>query len=376
MIHRNNKVNYDASNSKRADSQTEFCGAEKIKQNIFFVNFSSAFNENICNTYLCARIKRNVIVMVLTASMMPGIIAEGKAQESVAQQNAPNSLPLNYEAADDGFRKYELSLGLAWRNVGSDDLGKWGAGLTCKLHDGTTSNVYTAGLATHLTFNITRNIGIVSGLELTGYSGKISGNFDETYETVHADGSPFTFGYRLRDYSEQQKLTLLSVPLMVKFTTNSFSDIDAKYFAAFGFKVGIPLAKRAVIDAGSVTTPGLFHTENIVYGNIPEQGFVTNFAAPEQNSKIDFKLEVALTLETGIIFMSNENLSAGAGIYCDIGLNRLLRPGDRYMVEYQKLRPELLRFNSIMLTNRVSSVGLFSLGLKLFVNFNLDKKNK
>ena len=73
--------------------------------------------------------------------------------------------------------------------------------------------------------------------------------------------------------------------------------------------------------------------------------------------------------------MSNEDLSAGASIYCDIGLNRLLRPGDRYMVEYQRLTPEQLRFNSIMLTHRVSSVELFSLGMKLFVNFNLDKKN-
>ena len=308
---------------------------------------------------------------------MTGIIAKGTAQDSVALQNVPNSSQLNYEAADDdGFRKYELSLGVVWRNFLADDLGKWGAGLNYKLQDGTGSNISTTGLAANLTFNITRNVGLVSGLELTRYSGKASGNFDETYETVHADGSDFSFRYILRDYSEQQKLTLLSVPLMVKFSTNPFSDIDAKYFAAFGFKVGIPLARQAAINVASVTTTGYFHNENILYRDFPEQGFVSSFNPPTQKSKIDFKLGVALALETGITFVSNEDLSAGASIYCDIGLNRLLRPSDRYMVEYQRLTPELLRFNSIMLTHRVSSVELFSLGMKLFVNFNLDKKTK
>jgi hypothetical protein len=85
---------------------------------------------------------------------------------------------------------------------------------------------------------------------------------------------------------------------------------------------------------------------------------------------------VALALETGVTFMSNEHINAGASVYCDIGLNRLLKSDSRHMVEYQRLSPERLQFNSIMMTDRISNVEMFSLGLKLTVNFNLDKKNK
>jgi hypothetical protein len=48
----------------------------------------------------------------------------------------------------------------------------------------------------------------------------------------------------------------------------------------------------------------------------------------------------------------------------------LLRPGNKHIVEYQDGK---LLFNSIMMTNRVNSIEQFSVGLKLIVNFNLDK---
>jgi hypothetical protein len=42
--------------------------------------------------------------------------------------------------------------------------------------------------------------------------------------------------------------------------------------------------------------------------------------------------------------------------------------------EYQRLRPELLRFNSFMMTNKINKVKIFSVGIKACGNFKLDKK--
>jgi hypothetical protein len=315
--------------------------------------------------------KKGIVLIIFI--VMTSIINSLSAQDSVRTQNAPNSDFL-YEGDD--FQKYQLSLSSFWRGYLSDGFGKWGAGLNYKLKDGTSSNMYTIGFAGNLTFNVNQNIGIVSGLEIASYSGKASGNFEDSYLAVDAAGYDFTFKYILKDYSEQQKLTLLSVPLMVKFSTNSFSDVHVKYFAACGFKIGIPVSGGATVRPESLTTTAHFHEENIVYRDFPEQGLVSNFHAPKQQSKIDFRMGVALALETGLTFMSNENINAGASVYCDIGLNSLLKSDNRHMVEYQRLNPGQLRFNSIMKTGKVNSVELFSLGLKLSVNFNLNKKDK
>jgi hypothetical protein len=300
-----------------------------------------------------------------------GIISSVSAQDSVRTKTGATD--------GDGFRKYELATGIFWRNLLSDDLGKFGAGLNYTLSDGTSSNIYTIGLAAHFTYNITRNTGLVSGLEIAAYSGKASGNFSGAYDTYDRGAYSFNFSYSLKDYSEQQKLTLLSIPLMVKYTTNPFSDIHARYFCGFGFKIGLPLVRKATIKPGLVTTTGYFYEERELYGGdtpFPEEGFVTNYSAPKQQSKIGFKPLVAIALETGFIFTSNEQVSAGASIYCDFGLNNILKHDSRQMVEYQKLDTKNLLFNSIMTTNKVNKVEMFSIGLKLIVNFNLDKKVK
>jgi hypothetical protein len=328
-------------------------------------------------------IKIILLIMCITTS----IAGRVTAQDSIRTQNFPDY----YE---NSFQKRQLSLGVFWRNFVSEDLGKWGAGLNYKLNDGTSSEVYTIGLAAHVIFNITPGIGIVTGLEIANYSGKAAGNFEEAYTfdldamqkiqklQKQEDGNYLDFTCRLRDYREQQKLALFSVPVMVKFTTPAFTDVNMKYFVAFGFKLGIPLIDRVTIDPGYVSTSGHFSRENETYPSgsfdFPEHGWVTGARGFNAESKMGIKLGVSLALETGVTFMSNEDISAAASIYYDFGLSSMIRRDSRNMVEYypEARNYEHLGFNSIMRTDRASSVVINSLGLKLTVNFNLDKKPK
>jgi hypothetical protein len=279
---------------------------------------------------------------------------------------------------DDDYSKYQLSLSIFWRNFVNSapalSFWKYGAGLNYKLNEGKSSDIYTAGFAANVTFNVNATIGIVSGLEIAFLGGKVSGNFTGSYPASDAAGDDFTFSYALKNYNEQQKLTLLSIPLMMKYSTRPFSDISTKYFAALGFKVGIPLSNWSKIMPDYVTTTGFFQRELELYSDFPEQGFVNDIRGITSQSKTMFNLGIALALETGVVFLSNKNTSAGVSIYCDLGLNNMLKRDNRYLVEYQKMNPEQLRFNSIMTTENASSVNILSIGLKLSVTFNLNKK--
>jgi hypothetical protein len=310
---------------------------------------------------------------VLILFLMISFVGRISAQDLGLTQELSN---VDSEDEANDIAKYQLSLGVFWRNFLANDLGKWGAGLNYKLNSGTSSNLYTVGAVANVIYNLNQNIGIISGLELAFYSGRASGNFELGYPTSDAMGDAMTFTYKLRNYKEQQQLTLLSLPLMLRLSTNPFPDISTKCFAALGFKVGIPITGRTIIEPGILTTTALFHEENIVYSDVPEQGLVTEYQAPYTRKKVEFNTEFALAFETGVIFMSNENVSAGVSIYCDMGLNNILKPDNSYMVEYQKMTPGQLRFNSIIRTNDASSVEMLSIGLKLFTILNIDKRRK
>jgi hypothetical protein len=308
--------------------------------------------------------KTGIIIIIF----ITGIISSISAQDSLRMQNLPDG---NFSSSGNGFQKRQLSLGIFWRNVITGDLVKWGAGLNYKLKDGASSDVYTAGFAAHLTFNTSRHIGVVTGLEIVNYSGRASGNFEDNYTDDN-----LRFHYILAGYREKQQLVLLSIPLMLKYSTAPLYDISAKYFAAAGFKFGIPLTDRATIDPGSVTTYGEFLREDETYINFPEHGFVNEMTGFNQKSKMDIKLGVTLALEAGINFLSDENISAIASIYCDLGLNNMIRRDNKKMVEYLPYSPEHLQFNSIMRTDKANSMAISSIGLKLSVSFNLDKQTK
>jgi hypothetical protein len=346
------------------------------------LNKSNIIQDECIPLRLISKLNRTAKILV-TILIMAHIVNIGAAQDSIRTQNIPDYY-------GDVFQKRQLSLGVFWRNFLTDGIGKWGAGLNYKLIDGTSSEVHTIGLAAHLIFNITPCIGIVTGLEIANYSGKAAGNFEGYYRMELDNGIPdaignvhyIDFSYKLRDYSEQQKLALLSVPVMVKYSTSAFSDINAKYFVALGFKFRIPLIDRTTIDPGYVSTSGYFSREMDTYPaeghNFPEHGFVTSATGFNAKNKIGIKPGVSLALETGVTFMSSEDINAAASIYYDLGLGSMLRRGNKHMVEYypDARDYEHLGFNSIMRTDRANSVIINSLGLKLIVNFNLDKKTK
>jgi hypothetical protein len=309
------------------------------------------------------------MLMIVTSSVTGSV----SAQDSIGT----NSIVADdFQYSKDYYQKKQLSLSAYWRNVLGTDLGKQTAGFYYKLKDGEVSDISTIGFAANLTFNMNAKIGIVSGFEIVSYGGRATGNFDGHYTTSYIEGDNFIFNYVLKDYNEQQRLTLFSIPLMAKYSMSLFSDISTKYFIAAGVKVGIPLTKRATIKVGSLTTTGHFLREDELYSDFPEQGLVNDLTGLSRKTKMDFNIGLIAALETGFIFMSNENISAGASIFCDVGLNNLLKKDNKHLVEYQKQMREYLLLNSIMKTEHVSSVDIFSIGLKLSVNFNLDKKTR
>jgi hypothetical protein len=292
---------------------------------------------------------------------------------NLAAQDSGNEGDIYYK-----YAKHELAFTAYWRNfLGkasySNFLGK-GAGLIYNLSDGTTYSNYTLGLAADYTYNISNHFGLVSGIGIANYGGQASGNFSDEYLAFDTRGDEFTYAYKLEEYREQQSLTMILIPLMAKYSSKPFGDIEMRYFVAGGMKFGIPFKDKTDISAVSLTTTGHYNYEDELYDNLPQHGFV-NMKDISEKSKTAFKFSVLASIEAGLRVRDKEKIDAVASIYCDFGLQNL-KQDDRHLVEYNWQNPEKPYFNSVKTTGRVDMVRIASVGLKIGIILNWYKDNK
>ncbi|MDR1593306.1 MAG: PorT family protein [Prevotellaceae bacterium] len=299
--------------------------------------------------------------------MMTGIY------DNVVAQNSGNDGEIYYR-----YAKHELAFTACWRNfLGkasySTFLGK-GAGLTYNLSDGTTHSNYTLGLAADYTYNISNHFGLVSGVGIINYGGKAAGNFSDEYLTFDIRGDELTYSYKIEEYKEQQSLTMIMIPLMAKYSSKPFGEIEMRYFVAGGMKFGIPFGDKTEISASTLTTTGHYEFEDELYDDLPQHGFVTGLKDVSEKSQTAFKFSVIASIEAGLRVRDKERMDAMVSLYCDFGLQNM-KQDDRHLVEFNWQNPEKPHFNSIKTTGRVNMVRIASAGLKIGIILNWYKKD-
>jgi len=177
--------------------------------------------------------------------------------------------------------------------------------------------------------NINQRFGIVSGLQFSFYTGRLSSSgFLDTilfHNPAYAQFGDDRMLYIAEAHGirETQRVTYLYIPLMVRsqipFRSNAL-------YAMTGLKFGIPItgSYRGHIDK-IITTGYSFFDNQPSWYNLPEFGFST-FENNELRGKLDLGVSVALSLELGYIhtFSYGRN-TAYFGIFTDFGLNSILR---------------------------------------------------
>jgi hypothetical protein len=228
--------------------------------------------------------------------------------------------------------------------------------------DGRVSGDYGFELGVGYTFNISESVGLTTGLEMTNYGSQA--NYTEVsgrYDAIDDLDKPVDFRFVARDYREQQSLYLLSIPVKVQFRTPIVPRID--FFAAGGFKVGIPLSASAEISQ-TLTTSGYYDYYHTTFTDLPEHNYYTNLEINGSESKPDFGFTMLMSLEAGARFTLSDKTGLYLGAYFDYGLTDLRKTSNKHLVEYNRK----LTYESVLNTALADKVSLMNVGVKVRIS--------
>jgi hypothetical protein len=234
------------------------------------------------------------------------------------------------------------------------------SGINYKTDGGTVKSGIGFGGGLGYSHAISPVFKIGAALELSMYNSKVSfAELSETY--VHGDGEyKFLLSYTLYDYEERQNITMLTVPLTVRYQTDSY----ISFCLSGGIKLGLPVSARASIAPRELSASGDYEYEGQQYTDLSHHGFpgdIRRLELPATKNSIEMGLSVAATLEAGLLFEKFY-----IGLYCDYGLNDMRKTKNKHPLEYVDLGSSIYEFshNSILNSSLVDKLNLYSIGLK------------
>jgi hypothetical protein len=233
------------------------------------------------------------------------------------------------------------------------------SGLKYKVERGSVSPEfgYGGGLGYAISMNSSWEIGLAA--EFTMFKSKASFDaFSDRYEHGTGEGRSL-FSYALNGYTETQSISMVSIPVTIQYQTTG----RVKFCLAGGAKLGLPVMAQANINPGTVSASGEYEYEGQTYTNLPQHGFPEGTKLPETKRDIELQYSVAATFETGMLIRKFY-----IGAYLDYGLTDMQKTKDNHPLEYQN--SSTLVHNSVLNTNLVDKINLFSVGLKIKIRFS------
>jgi hypothetical protein len=217
------------------------------------------------------------------------------------------------------------------------------------------------------TWNINYHLGIVTGMEVTGYSAEAKYDAISMEREYGRDKDKFNFKYSMNNYIESHNVTFISIPVMLQYSVPLSG--SAKFYLSGGGRIGLPIHASASIYPGNVTTLGYYYFENQTYTDLLQYGFVHNLNPGTIKTDIDVTVMVAASLETGARFFITDNILIYTAIYIDYGLNSIRSTQDRDLINYQEYNPSELKYASVLNTPHVNKVKVLGTGLKVKISF-------
>jgi len=228
---------------------------------------------------------------------------------------------------------------------------------------------FSTGLGYHFLFD--QNWGVGTGINFAFYNGSISINdYNQKQAATTLTGYEFDFLISSSAYEEKQKVATLTIPLMAQYQYQGEEKLA--YYAALGFKVGIPLSAKSQ-SKGVFTTKGYFPSLNVTIEDIPDYGFVTNRQFPESKTDLGLKTAIMAAAEFGVIWRLENAKSLYAGIYADYGLNNMLdkKNAADNLVAYQYNMPEQFVFTAAA-NSHAKKMKPLAIGITLRFAFQLQ----
>jgi hypothetical protein len=239
-----------------------------------------------------------------------------------------------------------------------------------------TGGKLQSGVGLGYTYSFTPRWGIVSGVELKYFTADAEvSNFADRAGMVYSyDGrtEEMYFNSSLSGFKENQKATILQIPLLAEYRF-SIDDEGSTWFVAAGAKFGFGVSGKYTATANRLVTTGYFPEWEQTFRNMPEHGFVARDNVA-WSDKLKFGFNASFTVETGARISLTPRLGIYTGIYFDLGSANILSKSTTGVVSYRPDDPETFAYNSILRTTQQSSgeqfvikINLLSIGVKLKV---------
>ena len=271
----------------------------------------------------------------MSASGKRALIAAGLVLATIAAhaQGATKFTPVTPTATEE----YITTMPKAPQDFCANEFSVWGAGgLSTLYYKPPTFAKKTEGFGGNFGFGYTRyfspNFGLLIGVEAALYNAKFSlrDTLRDAYDTNDKhNGEKINYRSKFGRYAEQQQLINVNIPLMLQFQAGD----NHKFFAAAGFKLGLPVWTNYEISDCEFVAEGYYystkqtlkHQYDWGYGKFPN----------ENKKKFDVDLAYMGSLELGVKWaLGNPKYSLYTGIYADYTFNNVLKTNTKNFLDY------------------------------------------
>ncbi|MBI6117933.1 hypothetical protein [Salegentibacter maritimus] len=222
------------------------------------------------------------------------------------------------------------------------------------------------GLGAKYSYYLTENWSLGTGAELQYMEGAIFvPTAQGAYMTQDSEAESFEFRYAASNFSENQEVYFLNIPLQVQYESLG----TTRFYAAAGVKAGLVLNSEYQSSAGSLETSGYYSQYDVELTSPTFAGFGEFKAVNNSKSELDLKTNFVAHLESGVKLMLENNRSLYMGLFLDYGLNDI-KPdtsGERF-VHYNAQAPTDFTFSSLLSAREIQDldeVKTLAFGLKI-----------
>ncbi len=226
------------------------------------------------------------------------------------------------------------------------------------------------GVGAKYAYYISDNWSLGTGTEFQYMEGAIfSPNVQGAYTTQDSEGDGFEFRYNADNFSENQDVYFLNIPLQIQYETSG----NTRFYAAAGVKTGLVLASEYRNSVTALETSGYYPQYDVELTEPEFAGFGEFGPVNNSKSELDLKTNFVAHLESGVKLMLENSQSLYMGLFLDYGLNDI-KPdasGER-LIDYNDQNPTAFAFGSLLSSRRdmnseqyLDEVRTLAFGLKI-----------
>jgi len=226
------------------------------------------------------------------------------------------------------------------------------------------------GVGAKYAYYLSDNWSLGTGAEFQYMEGSIFlPNVQGAYMSQDPEGEGFEFRYKADNFSENQEVYFLNIPLQIQYESSGMT----RFYAAAGVKAGLVIDSKYQSKTTSLETSGYYPQYDVELTDPEFAGFGQFDQVSNSKSDLDLQTNFVAHIESGVKLMLENSQSLYMGLFLDYGLNDIKPDAsvDR-LIDYNNQNPTAFQFGSLLSSSRdinslqdLDEVRTLAFGLKI-----------